>query len=67
MEEGVVEVSKSGLLLEDVCYVFEKERRRKAVFAVCEDEVEKADVVDLLVERRVEVEAIFCQGDGVLE
>lgn len=37
MEEDVVQVSESGLMLRDFCSVFEKDRGREAVSEVCED------------------------------
>lgn len=68
VDEGAVEVSEGELLLEDLCWVFEEESRRKAVSGVSEHEVGKVGEVDSLVEEGcVEVEALFYRRDGVLD
>lgn len=38
MEEGIIEVGEKEFLLENVCWVFEEENRRKAVLEVCKVE-----------------------------
>lgn len=68
MENGVVEVSEGERLVENVCVVFEEVGKREAVLEVCEEDEGEAGAADSLAEkRRVEVKALFCDGDGVWE
>lgn len=66
--EGVVEMSKNDLLLQNVCVVSNRESRREAVVGVCESERGEARLADSLVEKEcVEVEGLFSGSHGVLE
>lgn len=67
MEEGVVDASKGNLLLDEVCGVFEEERRKETMSRVSKDERRAAGEVDLSVESEcVEVEALVCGKEGIL-
>lgn len=68
MEEDVVEVTGGEFLSEDVCWIFEKETKREVVLRVYEKDKSEAVGEHSLTEKRcVEVEALSCDGDGVLE
>lgn len=51
-KKGAFEVEEGELLLEDVCGVFEEERRKEAVLRVCESKGEEAGEADLSAEKK---------------
>lgn len=68
MEEGVAEVREDELLLDDVCWLSGKDGTKKAVLGVCENKGKEANRAGSLVEKgRVEFEAMFYEGDGLLD
>lgn len=68
VKEGVFAVSTNGLLLEDVCWIFEEEDRREAVLGVCGGKGSEACRADVLVEKRcVTVETLCGRENGVFK
>lgn len=66
--KGVVEVSKSELLLENLRWVLQKESKGKKVLVVREYEGGKACGASRMVEKKcAKGKALFCRVDGVLK
>lgn len=68
MEEWGAERSEDKILLEEVSWLFGEHGSRAAVLEVCGYESGKAGRAHSLVEKEcVEVKALFCVKDGVVE
>lgn len=68
LTEGAVEMNKAQMLLEYVRRPLKEESRRKLVPEVQEEKGGKSSGVDLSIEKRyMEIKALFCCEDGVLE
>lgn len=51
VKEGFVDVSENGLLIRDVCSIFEKECESESLLRVCGNEEREATGADSLVEK----------------
>lgn len=66
-KQVVVEVEGGELLLADICRMSEEESREESVLKACAYEVTESGGADSLLRKGcVEVEALFCEGGGVL-